>query len=144
MSNQSAVALLEKQMSALLKGDIDGWLSVWHADGVFEFPFAPDGYNKQLRGIVAISEYMAGFPEKIKISKFNFHEIFERANETEAAIEFSCEGSVVATGMPYQQHYFSLIKTKQGKISLYRDFWNPLIAVQAFGSADDFVNNFNK
>lgn len=144
MGNLSAVSLLDIQLKSLLAGDVEGWLSVWHPEGVFEFPFAPDGYNKKLEGIEAISEYMAGFPDKINITKFTKHEVFERADGTEAAIEFTCEGVVVQTGRKYHQHYFSVIKTKGGKITLYRDFWNPLVAMKAFGGVDEFTTNFNE
>ncbi|AEI44525.1 hypothetical protein KNP414_06001 [Paenibacillus mucilaginosus KNP414] len=43
------------------------------------------------------------------------------------------------TGNPYNQTYISVVETKDGLITRYRDFWNPLVAIESVGSVNDAV-----
>ena len=142
MTHSVIHSLIEAHFQTLLDANIPAWLSLWDENGVFEFPYAPAGYPKQLVGIRAITDYMSGFPDKILIKRFDKREFFERSGGEEAVIEFTCDGEVLATKRPYRQHYISILKSKNGKLALYRDFWNPLIAIDAFGGADDFKDDF--
>lgn len=35
--------------------------------------------------------------------------------------------------------HFSVVRTKDGLIESYRDFWNPLVAIESVGSMTDAV-----
>jgi len=134
------LSLVEKQLDALRTGDIPAWLETWHDEGVIEFPFAPPGYNKRVEGKAAISEYMSGFPSKIKLDRLEVVSQLESVDGNQGFFEFTCKGTVVSTGKPYDQHYVCMLQLKDGKVVLYRDFWNPLVAIEAFGGADAFIN----
>ncbi|MBB3131354.1 hypothetical protein FHS19_006074 [Paenibacillus rhizosphaerae] len=43
------------------------------------------------------------------------------------------------TGNPYNQTYISVVRTKDGPIESYRDFWNPLVAIESVGIVSDVV-----
>jgi len=134
--------IVDKHLDSLLREDIASWVDLWHEDGVFEFPFSPPNYPKQVIGKQAIAEYISGFPDKIKIDKFDLVELHPNEAGDGGVVEFTCSGKVVETGRPYNQHYIAVLKTKDGKLSLYRDFWNPLVAIEAFGSPKAFQNAF--
>ncbi|MDP4099151.1 nuclear transport factor 2 family protein, partial [Paenibacillus sp. P96] len=53
--------------------------------------------------------------------------------------EFKSVGKHKETGKPYNQTYISVVETKDGKITRYRDFWNPLVAAESIGSLNDVV-----
>jgi ketosteroid isomerase-like protein len=60
-------------------------------------------------------------------------------------VEFTCDGTVIETGRPYNQHYVALLTfDANGKILVYRDFWNPLVAIEAFGGAHTFIKSINE
>lgn len=47
--------------------------------------------------------------------------------------EFSCTGQGVHTGAPYNQDYISVATLQEGRITRYRDYWNPLVVLTALG-----------
>ena len=142
MADSLIKQIVDEQLTSLLRADVDAWVDCWHEDGVFEFPFAPPGYPNVVNGKAAIADYMAGLPEKIRIERFDIVELHENRAGDGGVLEFTGTGTVVSTGLPYNQHYVAILKTKGGKLILYRDFWNPLVAIEAFGSADAFEEAF--
>ena len=49
-------------------------------------------------------------------------------------LETSCEGVATHTGKPYNQQYISVITLRDGHIVHYRDYWNPLVVLEAMGA----------
>lgn len=145
MTSKSLIKqIVDEHLASLLRADIDAWVNLWHEEGVFEFPYSPPGYPELVKGKQAIADYMAGFPEKINIERFDVVELHENAAGDAGVLEFTCISTVLATVRPYNQHYVSILKTKDGKLSLYRDFWNPLVAIEAFGSTEAFKDAFSE
>ena len=58
------------------------------------------------------------------------------ADGTNAVLEFSCKGTSHETGARYDQDYVSVLDLREGLISRYRDYWNPLTVLEAMGGAD--------
>ncbi len=50
--------------------------------------------------------------------------------------EFRSRGTAIATGKPYDQTYISIVHTRDGRITRYVDFWNPLVAIEALATDD--------
>lgn len=57
-------------------------------------------------------------------------------------LEMAVKGHVVETGAPYLQKYISIIETRGGKISLYREYWNPLVSMDANGGREAWTAAF--
>lgn len=131
---------VDSHLRHLLARDVASWVDLWADDGVFEFPFAPAGYTKRLEGKLAVADYMAGFPDKVRIDRFDVIGLVQNAAGTEGYFEFTCNGAIVQTGLPYNQHYVSFLRVNsEGKLLLYRDFWNPLVVIEAFGGAEALI-----
>ncbi|NNM62628.1 MAG: hypothetical protein HKM03_10700, partial [Steroidobacteraceae bacterium] len=63
----------------------------------------------------------------------------------QAVVEFACEGTALETGRSYNQQYVALLTfDTNGKILVYRDFWNPLVAIEAFGGAQELIGFFSE
>ncbi len=43
---------------------------------------------------------------------------------------------MLTTGKPYHQRYISVVQMKDGKIFRFRDYWNPLIVLEAMKEAE--------
>ena len=137
-------ALMKQYTNTILTKDMAGWLDLWADEGVFEHPYSPPGYNKQVVGKQAIAEYMSGFPERFDVSEFNIVGLIPNAEGTEAFAEIRCKATVLPTGRPYNQHYVGFMRVNEaGKLVLYRDFWNPLVAIETFGGADALADAFS-
>ncbi|MBK1787926.1 nuclear transport factor 2 family protein [Prauserella cavernicola] len=76
---------------------------------------------------------MDNFPKHFRVDfiDLRFHETVEPSL---VIAEFRSQGVALATGRPYNQTYISVVETKNGKITRYVDFWNPLVAAEALST----------
>lgn len=128
------LALL-RNLELLVDGKIDDWVALFAADGVLEFPYAPPGWPDRFQGHDAIHEHMRKFPEHLSV-RFRDIRFHPTADADLAIAEFEGEGTVLTSGGPFRQTYISLIWTRDGLITRYRDFWNPLLLMEALGGAE--------
>lgn len=101
-------------------------------DAVQEFPYAPAPYAKEVIGRAAITEYISNVVNGA--TNWNFKNfVFSTTSDPETVyVEFEGSADVIATGKPYHQIYVGRITLKDGKISRYREFWNPSWIMDAF------------
>jgi ketosteroid isomerase-like protein len=138
---KEAQQVFVRHTELLSSGRIPEWVDLFAEDGLLEFPYAPAGFPKSVRGKAALLAYMKNFPEHFQV---RFHGIVfhETADPSLVIAEFASEGIARATGRPYNQTYISVVETKDGLITRYRDFWNPLVAMEALGSIGSMVDAF--
>lgn len=115
----------------------DNLLGLFAEDVVFEFPYAPDGLPRRLDGRAALAAHFARLGPLIRFGPMLLGHV-HAAGDT-VIIEFSCTGVGVATGAPYDQVYISVVTLRQGRITHYRDYWNPLVVLTALGDTSAFA-----
>ncbi|WP_406224066.1 nuclear transport factor 2 family protein [Streptomyces canus] len=132
-------ALYRHGLKLLLDKDIAAWIDLWDDNGVFEFPFAPDGWPKRLEGKAAIADYMRGYPDHIDLHDFPYVEIHQTTAAQTIVVEMRAVGRLVETGSPYDMTYIAVVTVEDGRITRYRDYWNPLVVLQ--DSMSDFTRS---
>ena len=65
MPSTTLPPFMDAAIKALQAGDIDGWMEMYAADAVHEFPFAPKDSVQRLQGRDEIAAYMAKLPAMI-------------------------------------------------------------------------------
>jgi ketosteroid isomerase-like protein len=135
--------MMKRYTDAILAKDIPAWLDLWADEGIFEHPYAPAGYRKSVDGKAAIAEYMSAFPGRFDVKKFTVISVVQNEAGTEGFAEVKAEATILTTGRPYNQHYVGFMRVNDdGKLLLYKDFWNPLVAIEAFGGAQALTDAF--
>ncbi|MEV7341305.1 nuclear transport factor 2 family protein [Streptomyces sp. NPDC093544] len=130
MTTNTAPADLYRQgLQLLLDKDIPAWVGLWDEDGILEFPFAPEGWPKRLEGKAAIGEYMRDYPDHIDMHDFPYVEIHQTLVPETIVVEMRGVGRLVDTDSPFEMTYIAVVTVRNGRITSYRDYWNPL-AVQ--------------
>lgn len=126
--------------SELLRGALgprlkagDQMTDLFTHDVTFEFPYAPEGLPRRLDGIDALADHLARLGPMLELYSFTLHAVYPTHDTV--IFEFSCDGAGIATGLPYDQDYISVVTLREGRISHYRDYWNPLVALAALGGA---------
>jgi ketosteroid isomerase-like protein len=124
----------------------DDWIALWADDGVLEFPFAPAGRASRYVGkadilayMQAVAARMAGRIQSEGLDYFHLHPLLD---PTMICLEMAVKGRVLETGAPYVQKYISMIQTRDGKIVLYREYWNPLVSMDANGGREAWAAAF--
>ncbi|MGP3991412.1 nuclear transport factor 2 family protein [Streptomyces sp. 3N207] len=131
--------LFRHGLQLLLEKNIPAWVELWDDDGVFEFPFAPDGRPRQLAGKAAVADYMRGYPDHIDLHDFPDLEIHQTTDPRTIVVEMRAVGRLVRTGSPFEMTYIAVVTVEKGLITHYRDYWNPLTLLQ--DPASDFTRS---
>jgi uncharacterized protein len=129
---------------ALIGKDISAWVNLFAEDAVIEFPYASAlGSPERLEGKAAIYNYMKDVPAQMQNLTFTNVREHQTSNPNLLFAEVHGEATIVATGRHYQQEYVMRLETKDGKIVHYREYWNPIPALEAWGSTQNLHQSFN-
>jgi ketosteroid isomerase-like protein len=131
MSETTPGEVFTTAMAAVTSGDLDGWLAQCTEDVVVEFPFAPPGRPRRVVGKEAVGQYLTAYPGQIEFDEVTHLEVHQSIDPDTAVIEMTATGRVRSTGARYEMSYVVVLKTVDGRMSLYRDYWNPLVALEA-------------
>lgn len=122
--------LFARNLEYVSKGQIRQWVDLFHPDGVLEFPYGPPGVPSRFQGHHELYEHMKEFPRlfEVRFSNLTFH---DTVDPDLVIAEFVGTGRGVQTKRPFNQVYISVVRFVDGKIILFRDFWNPLATIRA-------------
>jgi uncharacterized protein len=120
----SAPQWFNDMLDSLHNGDVKAFVDMYADDAVHEFPFAPEGMPERLEGKSAIYEYMKQLPALVKLEAFDILGVREAGDEL--IVEAQSRGTRPATGAPFEMQYVWFITRKDGRISRFRDYMNPL------------------
>ncbi|WP_328461627.1 nuclear transport factor 2 family protein [Streptomyces sp. NBC_00448] len=126
----SPADLYRHSLRLLLDGNVPGWVDLWADDGVMEFPFAPDDRPRRLEGKAAVAAYMRPYPDHIDLHDFPALQIHETTDPETIVVEMRGVGRLVRTGAPFDMTYIAVVTVKGGRITSYRDYWNPLALLE--------------
>lgn len=128
-------AMLRAALGDALAPNAATFLDMFDERGIMEFPFAPPGMTGRLEGRVALAEHLESLVSLIAIDDFKSPTV-HRSRDDVFVLEFEGRGRGIATARPYLQTYVSVIKIEGGRITHYRDYWNPLVVLETMaGSA---------
>jgi uncharacterized protein len=132
----SLSALLREGLGAALSSEGDTFLDLMTDDISFEFPFyLPDGIRK-IEGKEALAAYLPKVGELFTIESMTLDRTIMSADKTAAVLEFTSKAHANGSSLRYDQTYVSVVDIRNGLISRYRDYWNPLVVLSATGGAD--------
>lgn len=138
--------ILQRYMAFYSRQKWDEWIDLWTDDGVLEFPFAPPGRRSRYIGKLDILSYMKAVAVRmggrIKSEGLDYYTLHPMQEPGKVCLEMSIKGHLVESGAPYQQKYISIIETKGGKISVFREYWNPMVSMDANGGREAWTAAF--
>jgi uncharacterized protein len=130
--------LFRHSLRLLLDKDIDGWVDLCDDDVLLEFPFAPDGFPSKLEGRAAVAAYMRGYPDSIDLREIPQLDIHQLLRDDTVVAEWRGRGRIVATGAAYDMPYVAVVTVRNGRMTHYRDYWNPLAIPGSLNDAKFF------
>ncbi|MGY0021398.1 nuclear transport factor 2 family protein [Streptomyces sp. cg35] len=117
--------LYRHSLRLLLDKNIPAWVDLWAENGIMEFPFAPEGWPTRLEGKEAVAAYMQPYPDHIDLQDIPELRIHETSDPGTIVVEMRAVGRLVETGAPYDMTYIAVVTVRDGRITSYRDYWNP-------------------
>jgi len=117
----------------------DEWIDLWADDAVLEFPFAHDSRQNVYRGKRDILEYMSATTGSIVVDSVTDLRVHPLLDPEAVVVELQIAGRQIVNGSPYNQRYVTIFQYKDGKIVNYREYWNPLVSIEAFGGYEEWL-----
>lgn len=108
----------------------DALIDMFAPGAAMEFPYAPEGVTQRLDSREAMQAHFGYISGLMSISPMRNVQVHRGAGAT-VVLEFECDGIILARRQPFHQRYVSAITLRDGKIGLYRDYWNPLVVAKA-------------
>ncbi len=122
-------------LDLLSKKRMNAWLELWDKDGVQDMPYSPPGFPKRVEGKAAIAKHYSALPTNVGRMVFPDLVIYPMVDPNTFYAEYRGEIEVLATGKPYNNIYAGLFKFRNGKILLYREYYNPMVFTEAWGDS---------
>lgn len=116
---------LADALNALVAGDVDGWLSMFAPDAVHEFPFAPEGRVHRLEGRDEMAAYLGALISDGRL-RFGDYEFRVREAGDELIVEAVGHHHRTADDTPVDLDYVWFITRRDGQVTNFRDYMNPL------------------
>jgi uncharacterized protein len=132
----SLSALLREGLGDALSSGGETFLDLMTDDVTFEFPFPVPNGVEVIEGKEALAAYLPKVGELFTIESMTLDRTILSADRRNAVLEFTAKAYSNETGGRYDQTYVSVLDLTDGRISRYRDYWNPLIVLSATGGAD--------
>ena len=106
---------------------------VWADDAVQDMPYAPEGFPKRVVGKEALIRQYAAWPQNSGKARFTDEIVFYPTRDPNIVItEFHGLSEIVPTGRIYDQRYIGVFHVEDGKITLFREYFNPAALSYAF------------
>ena len=114
-------ALLSK-----LATDLEGLFSLLAPDAIAEFPYAASlGLPARVEGIEAIRRHFRDVMSRIGFANFEFTELRSYPGADGTSAWFEVHGSAdLPGGKKYEQDYVVWLRSVDGKVAHYREYWN--------------------
>jgi ketosteroid isomerase-like protein len=121
-NGSSALRVLQTLSSGVL-AQLEGLLD----EGiVMELPFVPSQFPQSIEGREAVLQALAYIPSAFDFFRLNVHELYECATRDCVICEATAIGRRRGGGSFYQNRYVFVLRFKDGKVVLWREFLNPL------------------
>lgn len=133
---QSFSAMLRSALGERIYPDASSFTGMMAEHAVMEFPYAPPGLPVRLDGRDAVASHLEMAANLIAFDRMGEPTVHPSTDPDLVVLEFEGFGHGVETGEPYDQRYISVIRTMNGRIVHYRDYWNPIAVLRATKGAE--------
>ena len=59
-------------------------------------------------------------------------------------VELTINGHLKSNGATYNQQYVTFFEFESGKIKHYREYWNPIVSIDAYGGYEEWMKFHNE
>lgn len=121
-------------LTSLETKDMEAFASVWAEDAVQDMPYAPERFPRRVEGRDNLIQHYSSWPEVSGTANFTDELVFYPMEDpTMVFAEWHGVVEIIPTGRTYEQRYGGLFRVVDGKIVLFREYFNPTVFVEAFG-----------
>ena len=130
-----------EQVRKMVAGEGVEFASLFAADGVLTYPFAPPGQPPELRGRDAIRAFFGGMSRSRELfTMAGVDAVTWQTDDPEVAItQITHHGTSNVTGTPYRFTALGVIRVRDGMIVRYEDYMDPIALARLLGRSGDLA-----
>lgn len=122
--------LLREMLEALGNLDFAKVASLLHDEASFETPYG----GQSVHGKGAVLDMLStAMPSFVRQMNFTLHALYPGADPDLLIAEYESEATLIDGGR-YANRYINVLRVKDGKVLLFREYFNPLAITQALGN----------
>ena len=118
-----------------LQGLADGedYFDLLADDVVFEYVISVPGYPKRVEGRQNIIDLYCDYDSFLTVSSADNLHVYRDPTASVAVLEYEVHGESVQTGRPYDNRFVSIVTIRDGKVTRWRDYLDPVAVFDATG-----------
>ena len=120
--------MVTRALAGRLAPSGDEYLDMFHDEAVFEFPYLPGG-PVHVKGKREMARYLDSIEGGTDFHEFVLDTCHLQPNGV-VVMEYHCHARQVQSGKPYSQRYIGVLKLDGERLSLIREFLNPLLNME--------------
>jgi len=135
MSSATPADVLARRRHLTLNGDADGLADLFAPDAVIEFSFhGPPGTPVRLEGREAIREYSRNvMASPLRLEDYEVAELYQTQDPEVVIAEIRAQATITTTGRPLAATSIQILRIREGRIVLWRDFADPRVLEEVTG-----------
>jgi uncharacterized protein len=130
------MAVVRRYIDAINRWDFDTKRELLADDAIFEMPYAPDGFERRITGRDNIIAFVETVPAMIDAE--NLHDVrldTFHADPGEIVAEYRSDMVIKPTNAPYRNEYVSRFTVRDGQITRFAEYYDPIRLVLALGGS---------
>jgi ketosteroid isomerase-like protein len=118
-----------------LSGIADGedYFDLLADDVVFEYVISVPGYPRGVEGRQNVIDLYRGYGDFMTLHTADNLRVHRDPEASVVVLEYEVHGESVRTGRPYDNRFVSIITVKDGKVTHWRDYLDPVAVFDASG-----------
>jgi uncharacterized protein len=121
--------IVQKGLNGLVEGD--HYFDTLADDAIFEFLYEFPEFPRTIRGRANLMAQYSGYGDNIRLHAADKLVVHRAEGSRTVIIEYEVHGTVVATGVPYNNRFVSIVTIDNRKIVHWRDYMDSLAAWNA-------------
>jgi uncharacterized protein len=119
-----------------LAGLVDGehFFDTIADEALFDYRYDFPGWPRTIRGRATLMNLFSGYGKSIRLHSADGLVVHHSQDGRVVILEYDVHGTILATGMPYENRFSSIITIEDRKVVHWRDYMDSLAAWTALNS----------
>lgn len=118
-----------------LKGFADGadYFDLLAEDVVFEYVISVPGYPRRVKGRQKVIDLYSDYDSYMTVRSADHLRVYRDLAASVVVLEYEVHGESTQTGRPYNNRFVSIVTVKNGKVTKWRDYLDPIAVFDSSG-----------
>jgi len=123
--------VIQEGLRGLAKGE--DFFDLLAEDVVFEYVVSVPGYPRRVQGRQNIIDLYSDYDSFMNVQSADNLRVYRDPAASVVVLEYEVHGESVQAGRPYDNRFASIVTIKDGKVTRWRDYLDPVAVFNATG-----------